>query len=91
MAARAVRKTGIRRVIASGGVLANQTLRNRLRAAAQKAGYDLCYPESRLLCTDNAGMVAALGDRLFQAGRLTGLDFDVSSTRQQDAGTLTGV
>lgn len=79
---RAVQKTGLRRLVASGGVLANQRLRRRLEELAGRLGLDLVYPRSRALCTDNAAMIAALGDRLYRAdlARAT-LDFSVSSQR----------
>lgn len=78
----AVRRTGIRRVVASGGVLANGALRKRLEAVALEADFQLVYPRRKLLCTDNAGMVAALGARLLQTPRaVRRLDFRVSSKR----------
>lgn len=76
-----VRKTGVRRVVASGGVLANRTLRWRLEARAAAAGFSLAYPESLRLCTDNGAMIGALGYHLFHAGIRAGLDFSVSSRR----------
>ncbi len=81
MLKRAVRRTGIRRIIASGGVLANGTLRGRLDKIADNDGLTLDYPRERFLCTDNAGMVAALGHELFRAGAAAALDFPVSSKR----------
>lgn len=78
----AVRRTGIRRVVASGGVLANGALRKRLEAVALESDFALVYPRRKLLCTDNAGMVAALGARLLQTPRtVRSLDFRVSSKR----------
>ena len=81
MLLRAVRFTGIKRVIASGGVLANGALRYRLRALADAHDLDLTYPEKKFLCTDNAGMVAALGYRLHLAGFQSPLDFSVNCKR----------
>lgn len=49
-----VRETGVRRVVAGGGVAANSYLRRSL--AAQKT-WQVSYP-SLALCTDNAAMIA---------------------------------
>ena len=79
---RSVHQTGIRRVVASGGVLANETLRQRLCKLSEKKDFSLAYPEKKVLCTDNAAMVAALGFALFQKGKHTReLDFQVASKR----------
>lgn len=78
----AVQRSGIWSVVASGGVLANGMLRQRLRAVARREGWDLVYPEERLLCTDNGAMVAALGYSLWKAGGWEKeLDFTVASSR----------
>ena len=87
MVKRAVKNTGIPLVVASGGVLANTLLRKRLTELSKrgpKTGktpwrFRLVYPESRFLCTDNAGMVAALGYYLYREGVSGPLDFAVNS------------
>ena len=78
---KAVHLTGITKIIASGGVLANQTLRRRLDALGKKEGLDLIYPKNKILCTDNGGMVAALGYENFIKNEFSALDFAVSSRR----------
>jgi N6-L-threonylcarbamoyladenine synthase len=78
---RAVEREGLKHIEASGGVLANLTLRRRLDRFAEKHAVRLKYPESRLLCTDNAAMVASLGQYLFEAGIRDRPDFPVSSVR----------
>ena len=83
---RAVQITGIDRVVASGGVLANGFLRERLadlRAELEGRGGWLAWPEQKFLCTDNAGMIAAAGYYLRDAAgfRASALDFGVSSKR----------
>lgn len=87
----AVQQTGIPRVVASGGVLANGYLREclaGLRPELEAAGGWLYWPEQRFLCTDNAGMIAAAGYYLREQPdycRLPGdaeqLEFLVSSKR----------
>jgi N6-L-threonylcarbamoyladenine synthase len=83
---RAVKQTGIPRVLASGGVLANGFLRERLaglRPELEARGGYLIWPEQKFLCTDNAGMIAAAGYYLRdQVGfRTEQLDFGVASKR----------
>ncbi len=83
---RAMKKTRIPRIVASGGVLANDSLRGHLRALepelVEQGGW-IRWPAKKFHCTDNAGMVAALGSVLFAEApeRYTGaqLDFSVSS------------
>lgn len=81
MVVRAVNVTGIRSVAASGGVLANETLRKRLQKIAEAEDLDVRYPVDRILCTDNAGMVAALGFKFWNSGFRSELNFSVSSKR----------
>ncbi|MBP7282135.1 MAG: tRNA (adenosine(37)-N6)-threonylcarbamoyltransferase complex transferase subunit TsaD [Leptospiraceae bacterium] len=78
---KAIKLTGIKTVVASGGVLANGTLRNRLEKIAQTKKIQLYYPEKKILCTDNGAMVAALGYYLFLAGKTDPIDFKVSPNR----------
>jgi len=56
----ALRDTGLPVLALAGGVAANGPLRARLKAVAEARGARFVVP-SNLLCTDNAGMVAALG------------------------------
>ena len=81
MLTRAVKLTGLSNIVASGGVLANGRLRFLLEEAAAEQKWQLRYPKRRVLCTDNAGMVAALGYGLFQAGVRSDPEFPVASSR----------
>jgi N6-L-threonylcarbamoyladenine synthase len=54
-------------VTASGGVTSNSGLRLELAAACQRAGLELRLAESAF-CTDNAGMIATLAERLLERG-----------------------
>lgn len=80
MVLRASERTGIRRVVASGGVLANGALRRRLDSL-RGSGLDVVYPVSRMMCTDNGAMVASLGYYLFSQGVRDLVDFRVSDKR----------
>ena len=73
--------TGIKDVIASGGVLSNQTLRKSLDKLAERNGLRLTYPEEKILCTDNGGMIAALGYEFYSRNEFCFLNFPVSSKR----------
>ncbi|MBE3132406.1 MAG: tRNA (adenosine(37)-N6)-threonylcarbamoyltransferase complex transferase subunit TsaD [Acidobacteria bacterium] len=57
--------TGLRRVVAGGGVAANSYLRARLSA---ERDLEVVFPPLAL-CTDNAAMVAGLGYHLFVEGK----------------------
>ncbi|MBL8019702.1 MAG: tRNA (adenosine(37)-N6)-threonylcarbamoyltransferase complex transferase subunit TsaD [Leptospirales bacterium] len=81
MLLRAIEQTGLRRVVASGGVLANSTLRNRLTKVASDRKIALRIPGTKLLCTDNGAMVAAAGYFLFKAGKKDVVGFAVSDRR----------
>ena len=67
--------TGLRRVVAGGGVAANSRLRARLSA---EPGLEAIFP-SLALCTDNAAMVAGIGWRLLQDGKTAGLDLNAEA------------
>jgi N6-L-threonylcarbamoyladenine synthase len=64
---RAVRDTGITRLVVAGGVGANQRLRSRLAAAAQEIGAEVFYPRLEF-CTDNGAMIAYAGMLRLSAG-----------------------
>ncbi|EKR66329.1 putative glycoprotease GCP [Leptospira weilii str. 2006001853] len=80
---RAVAKTGIRKVFAGGGVLANTTLQKRLQVWADKNSVELFTPKKKIYCTDNGAMVASLGYHLFRKGYKKGVDFTVNPSRQE--------
>ena len=65
--------TGLRRIVAGGGVAANSYLRERM--AAEK-GLEVIFP-SLGLCTDNAAMVAGLGYHLLRDGAVS--DFSLNA------------
>jgi len=68
---RAVERFGAKSVIIGGGVSANRGLR------ATMSGFSLpvFFPPMQY-CTDNAAMIAGLGNLLLKNGRIAGLDLD---------------
>jgi len=64
-AVEAARHFGAKQIVVAGGVAANQALRDDMVDAAAANGLTAYFPP-KILCTDNAAMVAAAGH--FQAG-----------------------
>jgi N6-L-threonylcarbamoyladenine synthase len=71
----AIVRKGIKRVILSGGVSANNELRRRMKEMAEEREVELFLP-SISLCTDNAAMIAAVGYHHFMAGNISGIDLN---------------
>jgi N6-L-threonylcarbamoyladenine synthase len=67
-ALRALEYTGLTALVASGGVSANELLRERLSAAAARAGARVYYPRIEF-STDNAAMIAVAGLKRLEAGQ----------------------
>jgi len=67
---RALRDTGLRRLVVAGGVGANAQLRSQLGAACAEAGLRVHYPELEL-CSDNGAMIALAAAMRMQAGIAT--------------------
>ncbi|MCG8016294.1 MAG: tRNA (adenosine(37)-N6)-threonylcarbamoyltransferase complex transferase subunit TsaD [Candidatus Thiodiazotropha sp. 'RUGA'] len=74
---RAVRETGIKRLIMAGGVSANQRLRQRIGEMMAKEGGAAYYPRLKF-CTDNGAMIAYAGCQRLMAGEYDGLSFSVT-------------
>ena len=64
---KALKQTGLERLVVSGGVGANSRLRQQLNDAATKRGLRVHYPELAL-CTDNGAMIALAAAMRLQAG-----------------------
>ena len=75
---RAVQDNGIRQVVICGGVAANSRLREKFADAALKNKIDLFIPPI-ILCTDNAAMIAAIGEIMLKSGRRDSLDLNAVS------------
>ena len=69
---------GVRRVVVCGGVAANSRLRERFAADASSRGIETFIPPL-VLCTDNAAMIAVVGDHLLREGRADGYDLNAVS------------
>ena len=65
---KALRQTGLQRVVVAGGVGANRLLREQLDAACARQRVRVHYPELHL-CTDNGAMIAMAAAMRLQAGR----------------------
>lgn len=67
---RALKQTGLKRIVLAGGVAANRYLRNQLAEFAQKHKIDVHYPSFEY-CTDNGAMIAYAGCMRLVAGETT--------------------
>jgi N6-L-threonylcarbamoyladenine synthase len=64
---RAVRETGVSRLVMAGGVSANRRLRERIGKMMAKEGGEAYYPRPQF-CTDNGAMIAYAGCQRLLAG-----------------------
>ena len=79
----AARRAGARAVVLSGGVAANRRLRTRLKEVAEAANLKPFIPHMSF-CTDNAAMIAYVGEKHLMAGRRS--DFTLNATASQEIG-----
>ncbi|MGQ8364909.1 tRNA (adenosine(37)-N6)-threonylcarbamoyltransferase complex transferase subunit TsaD [Glaciecola sp. 1036] len=70
---RALKQTGLKRLVMAGGVAANKRLRATFEAASKKEGFEVAYPSFEY-CTDNGAMIAYVGCQRLVAGETTELD-----------------
>ncbi len=59
---KAINKTGVTRIIAAGGVMANADLRKRLRALVKKHKGSVLFPTFKTLYGDNAAMIGVVAN-----------------------------
>ena len=71
---RALRETGLRRLIVAGGVSANRQLRAGLQALLRAEGGRVYFPRLEF-CTDNGAMIAYAGYLRMRAGQTEALGF----------------
>jgi N6-L-threonylcarbamoyladenine synthase len=73
---KAVQQTGVKTLCLSGGVAANQRLRDLATAKGEQMGVRVYAPDIKL-CTDNAAVIASAGFFRLQAGQISGLSLNV--------------
>ncbi|SHF00315.1 N6-L-threonylcarbamoyladenine synthase [Seinonella peptonophila] len=83
-AMRAVKKTGVKRLLLAGGVSANRGLRSQLQARCDQDGIYLQIPPIEL-CTDNAAMIAAVGTYQWWAGNEAALTLNAEPNLKMSA------
>lgn len=66
-ALKAVKQTGVKRLVVAGGVGANRHLREQLTAAMKKRGGEVFFPPLEF-CTDNGAMIAFAAAQRVKAG-----------------------
>ncbi|WP_406610471.1 tRNA (adenosine(37)-N6)-threonylcarbamoyltransferase complex transferase subunit TsaD [Agarivorans sp. JK6] len=69
---RALKQTGLKRLVIAGGVSANKSLREQLGELLESRGGKVYYPRPAF-CTDNGAMIAYAGMQRFKAGQTEGL------------------
>lgn len=69
---RALEQTGIKRLVAGGGVGANRRIRAQLKEMTAAVGAEVFYPRPEF-CTDNGAMIAHAGMVRLRAGERDGL------------------
>ncbi|MEW6163176.1 MAG: tRNA (adenosine(37)-N6)-threonylcarbamoyltransferase complex transferase subunit TsaD [Nitrospirota bacterium] len=70
-----IKKEGIKRVVLTGGVAANNELRKRMKEMGDEREVEIFTP-SASFCTDNAAMIASAGYYHLEAGDTVGLDLN---------------
>lgn len=79
----AAKKNAAKAVVLAGGVAANKRLRAMLTQRCKPAGITPYIP-SMHLCTDNAGMIAFVGEKHLSAGKRS--DLTLNATANQEIG-----
>lgn len=69
----------MKKIVIAGGVSANESLRIKMEKESSKYDIDVYYP-SKVLCTDNAAMIAALGYFNYKSGKIGNLSLNANAT-----------
>ena len=77
----AAQKLNLDKIVLAGGVAANSSLESKLRNACESREIQFFYP-SKILCTDNAAMIACRGFYKSRAGEFSTLDLDAEPAMQ---------
>jgi len=72
---RALKQTGIKRLVVAGGVSANTKIRAALTSMAEKERAELYFPRPEF-CTDNGAMIAYAGCQRLLAGQTENLEIN---------------
>lgn len=73
---RALKQTGLKRLVIAGGVSANKQLRQTLEELMQQLGGEVFYPQPQF-CTDNGAMIAYAGFLRLKQGQQQDLAIEV--------------
>lgn len=74
---RALKETGLKRLVVAGGVSANLSLREQLAALMKSMKGEVFYP-GKAFCTDNGAMIAYAGWQRLRAGQSQDLSIGVT-------------
>ncbi|MBN1662861.1 MAG: tRNA (adenosine(37)-N6)-threonylcarbamoyltransferase complex transferase subunit TsaD [Deltaproteobacteria bacterium] len=75
---RAAKVLSIKQIVVCGGVASNSRLREKFLEETQANGMEVFIPPAHL-CTDNAAMIAVVGDSILSEGRRDDLDLNAIS------------
>jgi len=75
---KAAEDASVPKVVVCGGVASNSRLRERFFEEGERMGIEIFAPPP-VLCTDNAAMIAVVGDNLLRGGKRDGFDLNAVS------------
>ena len=74
---RALKESGLKRLVVAGGVSANRHLREQLEAMMKSRGGEVFYPRHEF-CADNGAMIAYAGMQRLKADQTVGLEISAT-------------